>query len=555
MGRHADPSYTPLHLARRNPRLLIVVIAALVVLVGGVTGGVVWLVSGSSASSACTSTSPVRVAVTPDLAPVVQKLFGSTVTAADGTCATVRVTAQQPLETVGNLSALEPSALPQVWVPDSSLWAARAGGAQLKSAGSIVTSPVVLATSRVVVDQLGWVQNPPTWGQALASNRPVAVPDLAGSAPGLAALAAVRTSLGGNQNADNAVVAAVLAAQRGPAVSATDALVAGSTNAADAPLVPVSEQQVYATDRAAAHSSLTAVYPTEGTPQLDYPVLRVGRATGVKPAAVDAVLTKLLSAQARAAAVKAGFRDPSGTGPVDAGDGTGIRKVAPGVLPLDTAQVQQLLARLASLASPSRILAVYDISASMAAPVGSGTRATLERDASKSALTLIPNNSSIGVWTFAYHLNGADDWKEIVPVRRLDAQADGHAQRELLSAALDSMPDHLSDGGTGLYDTTLAAVRAVRSSYDPASVNSVLLITDGANDDDQTGLQLDQLVSTLKNEADPAKPVKVIAVGLGPDADLPALRQIAGATNGAAYLAVDPHDLQTVLFDTLRQRG
>jgi hypothetical protein len=49
--------------------------------------------------------------------------------------------------------------------------------------------------------------------------------------------------------------------------------------------------------------------------------------------------------------------------------------------------------------------------------------------------------------------------------------------------------------------------------------------------------------------------VKVIGVALGPDADLAALEQIAEATEGAAYSAVDPADLQTVLFDALRQRG
>jgi hypothetical protein len=556
MGRHEDPRDVRRRLPDPTPRV-IAAAAALVVLLGVVVGGVVWLAGGSpsSAATACTSTTTVRVAVTPDLAPVAQKLLAGTVRGSGGACARAQVTAQRPLQTVGNLGALEPSALPQVWVPDSSLWAARAGGAALKNAGSMAVSPVVLATSAVVADQLGWSQNPPTWGQAVASNRPITIPDLAGSAEGLAALAAVRTSLGGDQNADNAVVAAVLAAQRGPALSLADALAAGGKNAADAPLVPISEQQVYATDHATAHSSLTAVYPSEGSPRLDYPVLRVGRATGAGPAAVDAVVTTLLSAPARTAAVQAGFRDTSGAGPADAGTGTGIHKVAPGALQLDPAQVQQLLARVSSLAAPSRILAVFDVSTSMAEPVGTGSRATLERDASKSALGLIPSSSSIGLWEFAYHLSGTEDWRSVVPTRRLDTAVEGGTQRDVLGRALDALPSQLSAGGTGLYDTTLAAVRSARQFYDPAAVNSVLLITDGANDDDASSTPIEQLVSTLKTEADPAKPVKVIAVGIGTDADMAALRQIAGATNGAAYQAVDPRDLETVLFDALRQRG
>jgi hypothetical protein len=288
-----------------------------------------------------------------------------------------------------------------VWVPDSSLWAARAGRDAVTSAGSMAASPVVLATSRSVSDRLGWTGTPPTWGQAVSSNRPLAVPDLAGSAQGLSALAAVRTSLGGNQAADDAVVAAVLSAVRGPAVTTEQALAAGRRNTDDAPLVPVSEQQVYAADKGVQDPSLVAVYPSEGSPQLDYPLLRVRRPAASR-AAVDAVVTRLRSAEARAALLDAGFRTLTGSAPKDAGARTGIRAVAPRRLPLDPAQVQQLLARVSSLAAPSRILAVFDVSTSMQAPVGDGTRVTLERDAAKSALSLIPGTSSIGLWDFAY---------------------------------------------------------------------------------------------------------------------------------------------------------
>jgi hypothetical protein len=519
-------------------------------------GVVVWLVVGTGgSSSACAESTTVRVTVAPELAGVATKLLAGPVSTPGGRCASVRVTAQRPLQTVGDLGALQPSALPQVWVPDSSLWAARAGGARLENAGSMASSPVVVATGRDVAAQLGWQQTAPTWGQVVSSNRPIAMSDLAGSAEGLAALAAVRSSLGGNQQADDAVVAAVLAAARGPAISTSDALAAGSSNAADAPLVPVSEQAVYATHQSSKDSALVAVYPSEGSPRMDYPVLRVGRAGGAGSAAVTAVVSRLRSADARAALREAGFRDASGTGPADAGSGTGIQEVAPGALPLDPAQTQQLLAQVARLAAPSRILAVFDVSTSMNGRVGDGTRVTLARDAAKSALALIPDTSAIGLWDFAYHLNGGDDWRELVPTRRLDEQADGHSQRDLLGGALDQLPNSLAPGGTGLYDTTLAAVRAARNSYDPAAVNSVLLVTDGANDDDDTGTPLDQLVSTLTSEADRSKPVKVIAVGLGPDADMSALKQIASATGGAAYSAVNPADLQNVLFDALRQRG
>jgi Ca-activated chloride channel family protein len=216
--------------------------------------------------------------------------------------------------------------------------------------------------------------------------------------------------------------------------------------------------------------------------------------------------------------------------------------------------VQQLAGRLTSLARPSRILAVFDVSLSMQEPVGDNTRVNLARDAAKSALGLIPDASAIGLWDFAYHLSGNDDWTQLVPVRPLGAAADGTSQRRLLTDQLDSLPTRVAPGGTGLYDTTLAAVRSARSSFDPAAVDSVLLVTDGANDDDAAATTLPQLVDKLRGEADPTRPVKVIAVGLGRDADMDALKQIADATGGAAYSAVDPRDLQTVLFDAIRQR-
>jgi hypothetical protein len=416
------------------------------------------------------------------------------------------------------------------------------------------SSPVVLATSRQAVERLGWAGAAPGWGQALAGEQGLAVPDLATSAEALAALSAVRTALGGGPEADNAVVQAVLAAERGPAVSPAEALTAGREGGVDAPLVPVSEQEVYATNRNADGSALVAVYPAEGSPSLDYPVLQVGAASGADAAARAAVVAELTSGSARAAALDAGFRAGDGSAPPAAGD-AGIQEAAPTALPLDPAGVQALVTQLSSLAAPSRILAVFDVSTSMEAPVGNGTRATLARDAAKATLTLVPGDFALGLWAFAYQLADGRDWAELVPTRELDADADGRSQREVIDEQLDSIPARLTPGGTGLYDTTLAAVRAAREDYDPTAVNSVLVVTDGTNEDDDAGLRLDRLLETLRAEADPERPVKVIGVALGPDADLQALEEIAAATEGAAYSAVDPADLQTVLFDALRQRS
>ena len=300
--------------------------------------------------------------------------------------------------------------------------------------------------------------------------------------------------------------------------------------------------------------SLVAVYPAEGTPYLDYPVLRVGERSGLERTAADAVVRALTSDRAQTAFLEAGFRGTDGEAPPGAGEETGIQEAAPEKLPLDPAEVQGLFARLSSLAKPSRLLAVFDVSTSMKAPVGGGTRATLARDAAKSALALFPDNSAIGLWAFARRLDGETDWVELVPTRALATDAGGRTQRDVLGEQLDSMPGRLAPGGTGLYDTTLAAVRAARADFDPTAVTSVVIVTDGKDEDEDT-IGLDALVQALAAEVDPSRPVKVIGIALGPDADMGALEQIATATGGAAYSAVDENDLQTVLFDALRQRG
>jgi hypothetical protein len=546
MGRHADPT-TP-----RRPVPVLLVTAGLVLLL--LAGGLVWWLARAGAAEECATRQTVAVTVAPELGELAQQLLADPIALADGVCAQAAITAQEPPQTVGDLGALENDALPAVWVPDSSLWAARAGAAPLEGAGSMGSSPVVLATSRAVADALGWTDAAPSWGQALATGRPLAVPDLAASAEGLSALAAVRASLGGGPEADNAVVSAVLAAARSTAITPADGLAAGSAGAADAPLVPVSEQEVFAANKGTEDPALVAVYPSEGSPTLDYPVLRVGDRSGGDRTAVDAVVRRLASDAVRSTLHEAGFRGPDGTAPPGAGEQTGTREEAPADLALDPAEVQGLFARLSSLAKPSRLLAVFDVSTSMEAPVGDGTRATLARDAAKSALTLFPDSSAIGLWAFAHHLQGKSDWVELVPTRTLDADAGGKPQRAALTEQLDSVPGRLAPGGTGLYDTTLAAVRAARADFDPTAVTSVVIITDGRDEDGDT-IGLESLLQTLQAEVDDSRPVKVIGIALGPDADLGALEQIAGATGGAAYSAVDENDLQTVLFDALRQRG
>src|SRR5262249_53962388 len=93
----------------------------------------------------------------------------------------------------------------------------------------------------------------------------------------------------------------------------------------------------------------------------------------------------------------------------------------------------------------------------------------------------------------------------------------------------------------------------LRDDYDPTKVNAVVLITDGKNEKNG-GLDLNGLLQMLQAQADPSKPVEVIGIGLGPDADMNALQQIATATGGKASQAMAAAAFRGVLFDALSRR-
>jgi Mg-chelatase subunit ChlD len=93
----------------------------------------------------------------------------------------------------------------------------------------------------------------------------------------------------------------------------------------------------------------------------------------------------------------------------------------------------------------------------------------------------------------------------------------------------------------------------MQDSYDARSISSVILLTDGENDDPGS-LSLKELVDTFERERDPARPVQIVAIGMGPEADAGALKRIAGATGGRSYVARDPGDISEVFIDAMLNR-
>jgi Ca-activated chloride channel homolog len=109
-----------------------------------------------------------------------------------------------------------------------------------------------------------------------------------------------------------------------------------------------------------------------------------------------------------------------------------------------------------------------------------------------------------------------------------------------------------TNGDTGLYDTTLAALRAVKRSFAPGRLNIVVLLTDGINDDPDGGISKQELLTRLKAEQGDRK-VAVITIAFGANADVATLRQISQATGGIPYVVRDPREIVRVFTEVIEK--
>ena len=217
----------------------------------------------------------------------------------------------------------------------------------------------------------------------------------------------------------------------------------------------------------------------------------------------------------------------------------------------DDASLTQALGQWQHLAEPFHALVAIDTSGSMSTPAlpDGSTRMDLTKAAASTAVGLFPEHDALGLWTFARHLDGDKDYRSLTPVRELSAPVDGATQREQLAQDAQSLT-YVPKGYTGLYDTTLAAYRQVLHDDAPDHLRTVIVLTDGINQDPGS-MGLDELLTTLEREQDPENPVRIITVGISQDANEDVLKQIAETTGGSSHIARAPEDIQKVFVDAL----
>jgi hypothetical protein len=550
-------------------------VAVLVVLTGS------WGVYRALTASLCGQRIEVSITAAPEIAPAVRetaaKATGTELRLGDK-CVSVDVTAADPADVAAAVAGHHQSSLgglgkasgktkvPDVWIPDSSMWLQRlrSGGPDWvpDDATSVARSQVVLALPEPVAKTLGWPNRRFTWTDLfprltsdIRMRTGIVEPnrDAAGLS-GLLALAASDVTAGATGRQTTVGAMRTLATGR---ATLRDELVARFPRSADATsfakglsVAPLTEQAVIAYNAPQPSVPLAALYVDPAPVPLDYPFAVMPGTSVDKATAAGAVLGLLAGDAYRNRLAAVGLRgDDGGIGAGFAAPKGAPALTAPVTALPDPARIDSVLATWSAVTSPGRMLAVIDVSGSMLQPVpsaGGATREDVTVEAARRGLTLFDDNWAVGLWSFSTQLDGATDYRQLVPVAPLAEQ------RQQLTSALGGIKPK-ADGGTGLYDTTLAAYKAVQAGWDPSRVNSVVIMTDGKNDD-EAGLSLNQLVDELRRTIDPGRPIEVIAIGIGNDVSEAELRRITETTGGGTFIAPDPGKIADIFLKAIALR-
>jgi len=501
---------------------------------------------------------------------------------------------------------------PDVWVPASSAWALQVALRQQASRQAVLipleypkvaTSPMVMAMPKPMAETLGWPRSTLGWKDLLgavtnqqgwkAFGHPewgafkLGKTDPNLSTPGLEALiGAVFAATG--QTSELSVETLVkqqdqlrrliLGLERAPGQDAdTPATLLANLQQADkagqalnfVSAVPLDEKSVWdynrgnaggledGTQRAKPDVPLVAIYPKEGTLEADHPwvVLRAPWVDDAKRRAAASFLDYLRSEPVQARFQAAGFRTSEGRAGPQLSQANGLLPDQPArvLAPPSPKVVAAALESWNAARKRSNVLAVYDVSGSMKEVVpGSGgkTKMDIVKEAAGQALALFAPETNLGTWLFSTNLVGKRDWVESVPIGPTNARLpDGKVRRQVLAEALNRL--QATNGDTGLYDTTLAAFRALQRSYAPQRINIVVLLTDGINDDPGGGISRADLLRQLKAEQDKGRPVRIITIAYGANADAASLKMISDATGGLAFVSRDPRDILRVFTDAI----
>ncbi|MEV1081480.1 substrate-binding and VWA domain-containing protein [Streptomyces sp. NPDC050211] len=584
MGRHSLPDQYGAGGSDPRPRARRRTVAVATALVLAIAGGTAVAVQSGllSFGSSCQD-DPVRLklAASPDMAPALReaaKQAREDDLTSDGRCVAVSVSARDPYKVADALATGEKADV-QVWVPDSDVWvqqvSADSGATQVTPAGTVASTPVGVAMVPSAAKSLGWPKRTYSWMELAGASLQddalrLGAADPARSATGLLALTQVGTAAGRIKGGDTQAAAVMKTLAQRTSDSDTqvlDTLPRDSSgteqgNPRRNQALILSEQAAFAYNSSAAGAgSLDMFYPKDGSPRLDYPYTLVDQtrlSTDENRAAIR-FMTYLRQPEQRRVLEKYGFRtsaDEVSQALVTKAGGSSPQPYAqPAARPADEIALQEALGTWTITVQSARITTVVDASASMSEPVGDTgqSRMDVTKASLLQALATFTPEDEIGLWDFSTKLDGDKDYRVRVPTERLGDRAGEGTQRDLLSAAFSALAP-VPNGATGLYDTTLAAYQAATSSYDKGKFNALVILTDGVNQDPGS-ISRSDLVERLEQLTNPERPVPLIMIAVGPDADREEAEQIAKATGGSGHEVSDPSQIHSVILQAIVAAG
>ncbi|GIF09256.1 VWA domain-containing protein [Actinoplanes siamensis] len=564
---------------------------AIVVVVAGT-----WFGYSQLADSECTGSIALNLAAAPEISPAVTNAVnawtkdGGNV---NGTCVSVAVSEVASADVASaiarehgvNLTGLGQAAgsiqVPDVWIPDSSTWQLRlrneASGFQPSKVTSVAQSPLVVAIPQPIAQAQGLEGKKVALASLLAKQLGSAdaakfgIVNPARDASGLTALMAVGQALGAGKGAVEKQVQALtyLAKNRSELrdelleqfpKSADEAALSESLGAA-----PLSEEDVISFNAKRPPVELSAVYLDGPSLPLDYPFTVLPQVVdGQKISAAQALLKRLSSSSFKNELAARGLRAPDGTygsgfvAPVGApaaspaitaaaGGGDSGGTAAAGI---DAAAVGKVVGTWNATTQAGRVLAVFDVSGSMGDPVptaDNASKAQVTQAAARTGLSLFSDEWAVGVWAFSTNMNGKKPWKELIKITPLNTG-------RLQVAATIPQLNPKQDGNTGLYDTVLDAYNSSKSNWRPGKANSVLLFTDGENDNDD-GISQEKLLAELKKAQDPTKPVRLVLIGIGDQVNEGELKAISKVVKGSGvFIAEDPTKITDIFLQAIGSR-
>jgi Ca-activated chloride channel family protein len=541
----------------------------------------------------CTGEERLSVAAAPEIAPALQDVvtrWTADHPAIEGRCLAVDVSAVEPADVAAAIAdkhgvnltgvgrASGSTAIPDVWVPDSSTWLLRlrapASGFTVPAAPSIARSPVVVAMPEPVAGKLGWPDKKLGWADLLGQMASDAtlhtgIVEPTRDASGLSGLLALASAAGAAPDAQAATTGALRALAAGRSALREDLLARFPRSADPASIAsalsaaPLSEQAVIEYNAAKPPIPLAALYLDPAPIPLDYPYALLPGTDPTRAAVADALRSQLsgsyfadrlaaLGLRAGDGSAGAGFATPRGGPAPAAAAPTPSPSKAGGAAAggADPTLVDRALSTWTAVTVPGRMLAVIDVSGSMLEKVPTAHNATRDqvtREAARRGLDLFDDSWAVGLWVFSTKLVGQQDYRQLVPIGPLSGQ------RAKLEAALDAIRPKPT-GDTGLYDTILAAYRTVQQGWDPGRVNSVVVLTDGINDDDN-GITRAQLIDQLKKASDPKRPIQVVILGIGDAVDPAELSAITDTTGGGVFVTEDPAKIGDIFLKAISLRA